>query len=152
MQSSLSRIDRKVRIFSCKVLRIEGDSRRILIASEAATERAAGVEAEKTKAVPLIRYKGMSKTEKCEYRCEIHLMFDNHGRSSTEATCSAETGSSRTNQHVDLGGRDIVKLGETTTGSSDGSEREGFVEDKTVFVFALEFDLSTLKLDRESVV
>lgn len=55
MQSSLSRIDRKVRTFSCKLLKIEGDSRMIEMASEAATERAAGVEAEKTKAVPLIR-------------------------------------------------------------------------------------------------
>jgi len=54
-QSSLSRIDRKVRIFSCKVLKIDGESRRIVIASEAATERAAGMEAEKTKAVPLMR-------------------------------------------------------------------------------------------------
>ena len=56
MQSSLSRIDRTVRTFSCKVLKMEGESRRIAIASEAATERAAGMEAEKTKAVPLIRW------------------------------------------------------------------------------------------------
>ena len=54
-QSSLSRINRKIRTFSCKVVRIEGESRRIEMASEAATERAAGVEAEKTNAVPLIR-------------------------------------------------------------------------------------------------
>ena len=56
MQSSLSRIDRKVRTFSCKVLKIEGVLRRIEMDSEAATARAAGVEAEKTKAVPLIRW------------------------------------------------------------------------------------------------
>jgi hypothetical protein len=55
MQSILSRIDRKVRTFSCKVLKIDGESRRIAMASEAATVREAGVEAEKTKAVPLIR-------------------------------------------------------------------------------------------------
>jgi hypothetical protein len=55
MQSSLSRIDRTVRTFSCKVLKIEGVSRRIMIDSEAATERAAGIAAENTKAVPLIR-------------------------------------------------------------------------------------------------
>lgn len=61
MQSSLSSIDRKIRTFSCRVLKIEGESRRIAIASEAATEREAGVEAEKTKAVPLIRYKRVSK-------------------------------------------------------------------------------------------
>lgn len=60
MQSSLSRIDRMVRMFSCSVLKIEGESRRIVIASEAATERAAGMEAEKTKAVPLIRWKKVS--------------------------------------------------------------------------------------------
>jgi len=55
MQSSLSRIDRTARTFSCKVLKIEGESRRIMMASEAATERAAGMAAEKTKEVPLIR-------------------------------------------------------------------------------------------------
>lgn len=60
MQSSLSRIDRTVRTFSCKVLRIEGESRRTVMASEAATVRAAGMEAEKTKAVPLIRWRRMS--------------------------------------------------------------------------------------------
>lgn len=60
MQSSLSRIDRTVRTFSCKVLKIEGESRRIVIASKAATERAAGKEAEKTKAVPLIRWRRVS--------------------------------------------------------------------------------------------
>ena len=56
MQSSLSRIDRTVRTFSCKVPRIEGESRMIVMASEAATERHAGMAAEKTKAVPLIRW------------------------------------------------------------------------------------------------
>ena len=55
MRSSLSRTDRTVRTFSCKVLKIEGESRRMAIASEPATARAAGREAEKTKAVPLIR-------------------------------------------------------------------------------------------------
>ena len=63
MQSSLSRIDRTVRTFSCKVLRIEGESRRMVIASEAATESAAGIAAEKTKAVPLIRWKRVSETK-----------------------------------------------------------------------------------------
>ena len=63
-QSSLSRIERKVRMFSCKVLRIEGESRRIEMASVAATARAAGVAAEKTKEVPLIRWKRVSRSEK----------------------------------------------------------------------------------------
>ena len=68
MQSSLSRIDRMVRTFSCKVPRIEGESRRMAIASEAATERAAGMAAEKTKAVPLIRWERMSEIAKSEDR------------------------------------------------------------------------------------
>ena len=60
IQSSLSRTDRIARTFSCRVLRIDGESRRIAIASEAATERAAGVEAENTKAVPLMRCRRVS--------------------------------------------------------------------------------------------
>jgi hypothetical protein len=72
-QSSLSRIDLKVRTFSCKVLKIEGESRRIEIASEAATERAAGVEAENTNAVPLIRckWKWMSEGENSEMSADF---------------------------------------------------------------------------------
>lgn len=71
MQSSLSRIDRKVQTFSCKVLKIEGESRRIVMASEAATEREAGVEAEKTKAVPLIRYRRVRKMRNLSTRGEF---------------------------------------------------------------------------------
>lgn len=141
MQSSLSRIDRTVRTFSCRVLKIEGESRRIVIASEAETESAAGMEAEKTKAVPLIRWKRVSETDKPEYVQEAHLMFDNDRRSSTETTRGAETGSDRSDQHINLRGRDIVKFGETTTGSSNSSEREGFVENETVLVLVFEFDL-----------
>ena len=56
MQSSLLRIDQNVRTFSCKVLKIEGVLRRIEVDSEAVTARVAGVEVEKTRAVPLIRW------------------------------------------------------------------------------------------------
>jgi hypothetical protein len=146
IQSSLSRIDRNVRTFSCNVLKIEGDSRRIEIASEAATVRAAGVEAEKTKAVPLMRWKRVRKGEKSECWWEAHLMLNNDGRSGTETTRCAETGGDRTDQHVNLGGRDIVKLGETSAGSSNSSERESLVEDEAVLVLVLEFDLRTVKL------
>ena len=34
----------------------------------------------------------------------------------------------------------LTGLATTTTGSSNGSEREGFVEDETVFAPVLEFD------------
>lgn len=68
-------------------------------------------------------------------------MFDNDGGSSTETTRRAETGGDGSNQHIDLGGGDIIKLGETTTGTSNGSEREGFVENESILVFMLEFDL-----------
>ena len=70
-------------------------------------------------------------------------MFDNNGGPSTETACSAETGGDRTDQHVNLGGGDIVKLGEAATGSSNGSKGEGFIEDETVLVFSFEFNLST---------
>lgn len=81
---------------------------------------------------------------KPEYRWTIHLMLDYDGRSSAETTCSAETRSHGTDQHVNLRGRDIVQLGETTAGPSNGPEREGFVKYQTVLVFALEFDLYTV--------
>lgn len=152
MQSSLSRIDRKVRAFSCKVFKIEGESRRIVIASEAATAREAGVEAEKTKAVPLIRYGRVSEIEKYGHRLGIYLMLNNDGRSSTETACGAETGSNRTDQHVNLGGGDIIKLGEAAAGPSNGSEGESFVEDETILVLALEFDLCAVKVSCQFVM
>jgi len=111
------------------------------MASEAATERAAGMEAEKTKAVPLIRWERVSKTEKSEYGQEAHLVLDDDGRPSTETTCGAEAGCDGSDQHVNLGSRDIVELGETTTSSSNGSERECFVENETILVLVLEFYL-----------
>ena len=83
----------------------------------------------------------MSETDKSEYEQEAHLMLDNDGRSSTETACGAETGSDRPDQHVNLGCWDIVKLGETTAGSSNSSEREGFVENETVLVLVLKFNL-----------
>lgn len=42
-------------MFSCRVARMDGVLRRILMPSEAATERRAGMDAEKTKESPLIR-------------------------------------------------------------------------------------------------
>ena len=68
-------------------------------------------------------------------------MLDDDRRSSTETTCGTETGGDGSDQHVNLGGRDIVKLGETTAGSSNCSEREGFIENETIFVLVFEFDL-----------
>ena len=77
-------------------------------------------------------------------------MLDNDRRSSTETTCGAETGGDRTDQHVNLGGGDVVKLGEATASSSNGSERECFVEDETVLVFVLELDLHGYSQPRRS--
>ena len=68
-------------------------------------------------------------------------MLDNNGGSGTEATCGAEASGDGSDQHIDLGGGNIVKLGETTTSSSNSSERECFVENETVLVLVLEFDL-----------
>jgi len=83
----------------------------------------------------------VSKTEKSGYEWEVHLMLDDDGRPSTETTCGAETGCDGSDQHVNLGGRDIVEFGETTTSSSNSSERECLVENETVLVLMLEFDL-----------
>ena len=55
-------------------------------------------------------------------------MLDDDRRSSTETTCGTETGGDGSNQHVNFGSRDVVKLGETAAGSPDRSEREGFIE------------------------
>lgn len=56
MQSTLSRIERTARTLSCRVLRIDGVFRRMLIPCEAATASIAGIAAENTKEVPLMRY------------------------------------------------------------------------------------------------
>ena len=55
MQSTRSRMARTARMFSWRVVRIEGVLRRTLIPSEAATVSRAGIEAENTNEVPLIR-------------------------------------------------------------------------------------------------
>ena len=68
-------------------------------------------------------------------------MFDDDRRSGTETTCGTETGGDGSDKHVDLGGGDIVKFGETTASSSNCSEREGFVENETILVLVFEFDL-----------
>lgn len=68
-------------------------------------------------------------------------MLDDDRRSSTETACRTETSGGRSDKHVDLGSRDIVKFGETTAGSSNCSEREGFIENEAIFVFVFEFDL-----------
>ena len=56
MQSTLSRMDRTARVFSWRVVKIEGVLRRMLMPSEAATLRRGGMAAENTNDVPLIRY------------------------------------------------------------------------------------------------
>lgn len=68
-------------------------------------------------------------------------MLDNDGRSSTEATRGTKTRSSGSDQHVDLGGRDVIELGKTTTSSSDGSKRKCFVENEAILVLVLELYL-----------
>ena len=68
-------------------------------------------------------------------------MLNDDRRSSTETTCRTEAGSDGPDQHVNLGGRDVVKLSEATTGSPNSSERECFVENEAVFIFVLEFNL-----------
>lgn len=73
-------------------------------------------------------------------------MFHDNGRSSTESTRSAETCCGRTDQHINLRGRDIVKLGETTTGSPNSSEREGFVENEAILIFVFEFNLRVFEV------
>lgn len=55
MQSTRSRMARAARMFSWSAVRMEGVDRRMFMPSEALTARAAGMEAEKTKAGPLMR-------------------------------------------------------------------------------------------------
>ena len=68
-------------------------------------------------------------------------MLDNDSRSSTETTRGAKTCSGGSDQHVHFGGRDIIKLGESTASSSNGSKREGFVENEAILVLVLELYL-----------
>ncbi len=55
MQSMRSRIARAARTFSWRDSKTDGEERRMLIPSEPLTARSGGMEAEKTKPVPLIR-------------------------------------------------------------------------------------------------
>src|SRR5260221_1294881 len=55
IQSTRSRTARIARAFSCSVLRIEGELRRMLMPSDAETARRAGRAAEKINELPLIR-------------------------------------------------------------------------------------------------
>jgi hypothetical protein len=56
MTSTRSSTARMARTFSCRVLRIDGVFRRMLIPSEAETAKRAGTAAEKTNEVPLMRW------------------------------------------------------------------------------------------------
>jgi len=55
-QSTRSRMARAARVFSWSAVRTEGVERRMLMPSEALTASAAGMEAEKTKDGPLMRW------------------------------------------------------------------------------------------------
>jgi hypothetical protein len=68
-------------------------------------------------------------------------MLDYDGRSSTETTCRAETGGDGSDQHINFGSGDVVEFGKTTTGPSNSSEREGFIENEAVLVLVFEFNL-----------
>jgi hypothetical protein len=68
-------------------------------------------------------------------------MLDDDRRSSAETTRGTETGGDGSDQHVNLGGGDIVKLGKATAGSPNCSKREGFIENETILVLVFEFDL-----------
>lgn len=37
---------------------------------------------------------------------------------------------------------DVVELCETSTGSTDSTEREALIKNKSIFIFKLQFDLS----------
>lgn len=56
IQSTRSRMARAARRFSWRAVRMEGVDRRMLMPSEALTASAAGMEAEKTKDGPLMRW------------------------------------------------------------------------------------------------
>ena len=116
MQSSLSRIDRNVWMLSCKVLKIEDVLWKIEMDSEAATARVG---------------RGGGENESSS----IDTLVTSEQKGETRVSAGNSPGA------YDHGRSDTVKLGETTTGSSNSSEGEGFVKDETAFVLVLEFDL-----------
>lgn len=103
IQSTLSRIKRTERTFSCKVLRIDGVLRKMLIPSDAAALSSGGIAAENTKEVPLIRY--TSKSFSTAPSTPIHttyLVVDDDTRTSTETTASSQTVRKRADEHIYL--------------------------------------------------
>jgi hypothetical protein len=71
-------------------------------------------------------------------------MFNDVGGASAEATSGTERTSKRANEHVDLGGIDVLGFCETATCSAHDAERPGLVEHEAEFV--AEFELNLLSL------
>ena len=59
-----------------------------------------------------------------------------------EAAGGGEGARHRADDHVDLGGVDVLVLGDAAARAAEDAEGVGFVEDQAEFVFVLEFDLA----------
>jgi hypothetical protein len=89
-------------MLSCKVLKIDGVLRRMLIPSEAATLSRGGMAAENTNDVPLIRWrKYQYKMNECDDILAYLVFNHNLGTSTKPATCIESVGK-RANKHIDL--------------------------------------------------
>ena len=58
-----------------------------------------------------------------------------------EAAGRAEADGDAADNHIDLAGGDVVKLGKAATGATDSAEGVGLVEDEPVLVLVLELNL-----------
>lgn len=68
-------------------------------------------------------------------------MLGDDARRGAERTGGAERFGRGTDEDVDGWSRDVVQFCETTACASDGTEREGLVEDEAELVLIFEFDL-----------
>lgn len=69
------------------------------------------------------------------------LVGDDLLRAGAEAARCAEGACQRSDDHVDLGGVDVLVLGDAAAGTAEDAEGGGFVEEETEFVAAFELDL-----------
>lgn len=68
-------------------------------------------------------------------------MFYDFVGADAEATAGAERACEGADDHVDLGGVDVLMLGEAAAGAAEDAKGPGFVEDEAEFVAEFKFDL-----------
>ena len=68
-------------------------------------------------------------------------MVDGDLGAGAEAAGRAEADGDAADNHIDLAGGNVVKLGKAATSATDSAEGVGLVEDEPVFVLVLELNL-----------